>query len=107
MSDRGKGLSLNVRLLVHLEVVPGGDPAFVWWAESDEVPGFSAAADHLPDLMKQAVDALGDILGEDVTIDAVLATPAPAEREPVEVSGSGAQPTTSGVPTLQVVLSAA
>jgi hypothetical protein len=33
--------------LVNVHMDPAGDGRIVWWAESPEVPGFSAAADSL------------------------------------------------------------
>jgi hypothetical protein len=56
---------MRVRLLIHLERVPEGVPDFVWWAETGDVDGFSAAADHLPQLLEQARTALRGLLGED------------------------------------------
>lgn len=54
---------MKVELLLHLELT-GGDPRFVWWAESPQLPGFSAAADHLRDLLAQSRAAVGELLSE-------------------------------------------
>ena len=35
----------------------------VWWAESPDVPGFSAAADDLPAARELVARALDDVLG--------------------------------------------
>jgi hypothetical protein len=56
---------MGVELLIHLELVPAGHPRFVWWAESPQLPGFSAAADHLPDLLRRAYAAVPEVLAED------------------------------------------
>ena len=60
---------MSVRLLVHVEKV-GDDatPPFVWWAESPDVPGFSAAEDYLPALIESCRRALAELRpGEDAT----------------------------------------
>jgi len=72
---------MHVRLLIHLERVPDETPQFVWWAEADDIEGFSAAADHLPDLMTQAQAALAEIIGTDLEIAYVLASGDPSEDE--------------------------
>ena len=62
----------------------------MWWAVSDDVPGFSAAADHLPELVTQATAALREIEGDDVEVvqevvfDEVAIHPEPvaADTEP-------------------------
>lgn len=60
---------MTVRLLVHVERVPEkGLAPFVWWAESPDVPGFSAAEDYLPALIKSCRDALAELRpGDDLT----------------------------------------
>jgi hypothetical protein len=58
---------MNVRLYVHVESTPSGP---TWWAESPELPGFSAAASSLSELSVRAkwavVDILRDDFGEDL-----------------------------------------
>jgi hypothetical protein len=58
----------TVTLRVHLEATGEIGDGFVWWAESDDEPGFSAAADHLPELLARARAALAEIRGEEVAI---------------------------------------
>jgi predicted RNase H-like HicB family nuclease len=50
----------TVELVIHLE--PAGEES-VWWAESPDVEGFSAAAPTLAELRVQATAALRDIVG--------------------------------------------
>jgi len=57
-------MATQIDLLIHLEQVPDPDPGFVWWAESPDLPGFSAAADHLPDLLRQAEAAIDDLVAD-------------------------------------------
>jgi hypothetical protein len=45
-----------------------GEPKVVFWATSEELPGFHAAADHLKELVQLSTDALEDELGETPTI---------------------------------------
>lgn len=52
---------MAIRLLVHLE--PVGDQQ-VWWAESPDVPGFSASDMTLRDLLSRASWALTEIAEE-------------------------------------------
>jgi hypothetical protein len=47
-------------LVIHLE---GGDGEVVWWAESPQIPGFSAAAPTLKELRERAYRALREIAG--------------------------------------------
>jgi hypothetical protein len=59
---------MNVELQVHLEGTEDPDAPYVWWAESDQFPGFSAVADHLNELLKRSEIALKDLVGEDVKV---------------------------------------
>lgn len=52
---------MAIRLLVHLE--PSGDQQ-VWWAESPDVPGFSASDATLKDLLARSTWALAEITEE-------------------------------------------
>ena len=75
---------MQVTLLIHLELAEGdAGPQFVWWAESPDIEGFSAAADHLPDLLADLEVSIPAILherGDDIEIEIVhrlAATPEP------------------------------
>ena len=56
----------TIRVFVHLEAVgtASGATGFSWWAESPDVPGYSAAADHLPDLLRLAEEGLPGLLSQ-------------------------------------------
>lgn len=56
---------MNVELVIHLD---SADDQAVWWAESDDVPGFSASADSLVELRRRAHAAIGEIVGEPARI---------------------------------------
>ena len=75
---------MRIELLIHLDRVPEGDPNFVWWAESDGVAGFSAAADHLPELLTRAKDALASTYpGEEIELVSRFA-PRPVDEADVD-----------------------
>lgn len=60
---------MTIRLLVHLE--PAGDRQ-LWWAESPDLPGFSASDDTLRALLARANWALAEITeehGDDPIVD--------------------------------------
>jgi hypothetical protein len=59
---------VEVTLKIRLEPTGDADSPFVWWADVDDMPGFSAAADHLPDLLRQAKAAVEELLSEPVEI---------------------------------------
>ena len=63
---------MDIQLRVHLE--PGEGTEWVWWADSEQLPGFTAAADHLPDLLAKAKDVIREegLAAEDTKIVAVL-----------------------------------
>lgn len=66
---------------VHKDV---GDEGVVWWAESDQVPGFSAAADTLDDLCRlisEAVSLRGGS-GSAFSLEFPAATDMPARTGP-------------------------
>ena len=52
---------MTIRLLIHLE--PAGDRQ-LWWAESPDLPGFSASEDTLRDLLARANWAISEIAEE-------------------------------------------
>lgn len=49
-----------MELVIHLE---GADSEAVWWAESPQMPGFSAAAPTLSELRTQAYRAIRGVAG--------------------------------------------
>jgi hypothetical protein len=57
---------VTVTLKIHLESVANAEP--VWWAESDDVPGLSVAADHLRELVEHAKAAIEELMGPNVEI---------------------------------------
>ena len=63
---------MAIELSVHLEATGETSPGFVWWAETEAVPGFSAAADHLDELLQRSEEALRDIVGADVELEPKL-----------------------------------
>lgn len=52
---------MRARILVHLEASDSGP---VWWAESPEFPGFSAAGDTLVNLRRRTNAALSELASE-------------------------------------------
>jgi predicted RNase H-like HicB family nuclease len=55
----------TVELVIHIEAADG---EAVWWAESPEVPGFSAAAPTLAELRERATAALTELQGAPVRL---------------------------------------
>lgn len=55
----------TTELMIHLEHAEG---EAVWWADSPDAPGFSAAASSLIELRERATAALEEILGGSVHI---------------------------------------
>jgi hypothetical protein len=53
---------VDVQVILHLELTP--DLARLWWAESPEIPGFSATASSVPELTRLTIEALDDIARE-------------------------------------------
>ena len=53
-----------IDLVIHLETV--NSHRVMWWADSPQVPGFSAAADSLSALRARAKEALAEVLGANV-----------------------------------------
>lgn len=77
---------MEITLLIHMEaVIPndGTNPKVVFWAQSEDAPGFYAAADHLKELLELSTDGLKDQLGEDVTILAQLVKEETTQGPPV------------------------
>lgn len=73
-----------MRLKIHLEAAGAPGDGFVWWAESDDLPGFSAAADHLPELLVESTAAIKEIEGDDVEIiQEVVFDEEPRPQDPV------------------------
>jgi hypothetical protein len=73
-SDETEEATVDVELRVHLERVDDADTRWVWWADSVQLPGFSAAADHLPDLLSRARDVIREekILPDEANITVLL-----------------------------------
>ena len=64
---------MQICLQIHLEPLPE-EPFFSWWAESDQLEGFSAAADHLPELLSLAEEGARQMLpGEEIELVAQIA----------------------------------
>lgn len=55
----------TIELVIHIEAANG---EAVWWAESPEVPGFSAAAPTLAELRTRATAALAELRDDPVEI---------------------------------------
>lgn len=53
---------VSVIVTIHLERAGDDGAEFVWWAESDALPGYSGAADHLPDLLEQVRSVTAELL---------------------------------------------
>ena len=49
---------MDIQLRVHWE--PVDDAGWVWWADSEQLPGFSVAADHLPEMLERAQAVIGE-----------------------------------------------
>lgn len=65
MACEGTRRMATIELIIHLE---GVDGEAVWWAESPDVPGFSAAAPSLIELRERAQAALEELKGCPVRI---------------------------------------
>jgi predicted RNase H-like HicB family nuclease len=56
----------EITVLLNLEATGTTvDDEIIWWAESPDVPGFSAAADNLPELRRLYLEALRDAVSGD------------------------------------------
>lgn len=52
---------MRVRMLLHLELA---DAAPVWWAESEDLPGLTVAADDLAELRRLIREQLAELFPE-------------------------------------------
>jgi predicted RNase H-like HicB family nuclease len=82
---------MKITLLIHLEPAETGKP--VWWAESDELPGFTASADSLVELRSVVAEVLTDIGPE--AEDGII------EIASERLIGARLTQTASDVPTVQ------
>lgn len=76
---------MDIQLNVHFE--PVGSDEWVWWADSDQVPGFTAAADHLKEMLKRARLALEaeGVITRDSKVTTLL-VPAEPPSEPAALN---------------------
>lgn len=56
---------MEIQMLVHLEPATEG---VTWWCESGAVPGFTAAAGTLQELIRETEQALDDLFSEPLTV---------------------------------------
>jgi hypothetical protein len=93
---------MDAQLVIHFDIANGQE---VWWAESPDVPGFTASAETLLELRAGIAAVLGDIskdVGEEVRFGTeVLADVATGLPEPVLVESDQA-PDSVGQPTPRV-----
>ena len=66
---------MDITLVIHLEVAEDPQPKFVWWADSEDLPGFSSAADHLQELLKLSREAIDEMALGKVNIRYAWAPP--------------------------------
>jgi hypothetical protein len=66
-----EGTDVKVQVVVHLELT---DDEFVWWADSPDVPGFSAAAPRLKQLENEVDRLLRSEVGRSIDIEWSLAS---------------------------------
>lgn len=69
---------MEVTVLIHLEIVQPDDsalPKVVFWARSEDAPGFYAAADHVDELLSLCKEGLADQFGEEVHVKSLLVQP--------------------------------
>jgi hypothetical protein len=66
MRSPEEGTAMRVELILHLETTDTGE--IVWWADSPDVAGFSAAAPTLVALRERATAALRDLVSSEVKI---------------------------------------
>jgi predicted RNase H-like HicB family nuclease len=99
-----------ISLLVHGEFLPDARK-IAWWAESPDVPGFSAAADTLVELRELATETIRDIWTdknedpETIELRWELLPPEP-ETEGPRVAEKGEQKT-AGPPVVEFLAPAA
>lgn len=97
---------MNAQLVIHLD---NADGKLVWWAESPQVPGFTASADTLPELRGTIAEVLADLaedLGEPVSFTSErLADPGVADARPAsEPADQGKERASEGPPPARVRL---
>lgn len=54
---------MQILVHLHLERIEE-DPGYSWWAESDDLAGFSAAADSLAELLRRVNAAVPEIVAQ-------------------------------------------
>lgn len=81
----------TVNLILHLEWIES-DRAFSWWAESEDVPGLSVAADNIPELRQLAEEAVRALVGDDTEVRYNFAADEPPSVGPGEVVASDPEP---------------
>lgn len=62
-------MTTTAELIIHLD---NADGEVVWWAESPQVPGLTAAASSLAELRELAMKALRDELSPTVEVVEIL-----------------------------------
>jgi hypothetical protein len=62
---------MDVNVLIHLEAVTE-EHQFVWWAESPELPGFTASADDLPTLLRKCGAVVRELAGVEAKVRPLL-----------------------------------
>lgn len=94
----------TVEVKIHLEPLDG--PEIAWWAESDQVPGMSATASHLPELLSLVSEAIADLVAGTPKIKYSLVTEEPSDLRasipaPATVASREVRPDTSADPVVQ------
>jgi predicted RNase H-like HicB family nuclease len=80
---------MTIRLVIHLEALPDRP---VWWAESPDVPGFSATEDTLGKLLNRAQWALDAELGKPFQLEYELASDPQSDLDlEIQVTGFSEQ----------------
>jgi predicted RNase H-like HicB family nuclease len=73
---------MDVRLLIHLDRLDDEQRA-VWWAESPDVPGFSAVGDTLRELRSCSISALEEICAAPIVVrEQLIAVEEPGDAVP-------------------------
>jgi hypothetical protein len=94
--------AMTVTMHAYLEPTGTGETSS-WWSESPDVPGFYAAAEHLPELIIRSEAAVREILAEQSTDEpvsftwALMGSAPPSETdEVVQVTQEGKAEDTTG-----------